>query len=247
MRLQSVDVVFRGASPIRLSAGDTCSFGRHNDANPPDLAISRDQRVSKHAGNVVAFVGGWIVQNTSTYQPVRVIDNQGLNAITLPSVSQNAEELARTATVTWKDARIELSFDALEAIEISVRASFSQSEGVENLRSITTEPVVDVDRDRVYYAALLALCEPRLRSPESMIVPTNAQISDRLLSTGVDPGATGDRVQKSIERARDKFGLPQGLLPDNLLPNVRPLLIEAAIAVGAVSLADLDDLGFDTT
>ena len=70
-----------------------------------------------------------------------------------------------------------------------------------------TLSVIRADPDIGYFRVCVALCEPRLLDPFSESLPTEPEICERLINSGIEPGVNVKKVQRRLEAVRSKLGV----------------------------------------
>ncbi len=243
--MQWLDVESVGQNrTTRLRPGESLSFGRRPlPDSTRQLVLTNDERMSRTAGVIVAAENSWIVQNLSRFVPLRVVDldGSGFHELEPRSAAHPTLERRDSASIAWNHARLELMLTATERIELAVRARFDAAESSTWANTITTVRASDLDKDRLYFVTLLALCEARLRDASEMVLLNDDQVAARLINSGADPGATPKMVERRLARARDRLGLQamRDAAPEIALSSLRHLLVDTAIACGVVTRADL--------
>jgi hypothetical protein len=195
------------AGPIQvpLAAGQAATFGRQVDpgARPedvPHLGLSANPRLHAVAGLVAADASGWTLANRGRWLRLRVTEQGGRNRLEL--------DPGRTARVPYPRARIEVATgDEVVGLDVecTVLAPPGPAAAVPAL-SGSTVGGLGLDREAGYFRAVVALCEPRLRDPQSTEVATIYQIVRTLNRSGREPDpVTAKAVERRLAHVRRKL------------------------------------------
>jgi hypothetical protein len=210
-----VTIVAPGTT-VELAVGEAATFGRRVDVEDrPDeavhLGLTDNPRLHAHAGTVAADEVGWVLTNNGRWLHLRVTEQGGPNRLDL--------DPGRVVRIPYPRCRVEIATgDELLGFDVECPSLLAQS-GDRTARPVTAGSTVGglgLDRDAGYFRALVALCEPRLRDPQSADVATVAQIVRTLNRTGVEPEpVTAKAVERRLAHVRRKLAVG-GLDPDGV-------------------------------
>ncbi|WP_380281795.1 serine/threonine protein kinase [Kitasatospora purpeofusca] len=169
----------RSAPPTRpallhLGPGDTAAFGRGEPGRPPAVPIP-DPGVSRRAGEITAAEDYWRLSNfsaTATYV-VENLEGAGEHVKVAPG--------RLGAPVPFEISRVLLPAHG-EPVAFKVFApqhAYLTGESAAADGEHTVSPFA-LDPTAKYFLVLLALCEPRLRSPSAAAVPGATEVVERL-------------------------------------------------------------------
>jgi hypothetical protein len=220
------------AQKMAFAAGRPLTFGRGAPELAVDLLLS-DPGVSRLAGELAAAGDYWLLSNfsrSSTY----VIDNlEGAGEyIRVPPRRVGAPvpfEISRLTIPTENGGRA-LTVFAPEHVYIDPGSRLSGE---------PTAAAFSLDETARYFQVLVALCEPRLREPTNVAVPTTAEVVARLGAggDGSGPALSDAAVTYHIDYlARHKFRLrarSEGE-PGGRLESKREMLVAIALRFGLV-------------
>ncbi|MFJ9608097.1 serine/threonine protein kinase [Kitasatospora sp. NPDC101176] len=204
-------VVAPGRAPelLRMGPGEAAVFGRGEPGRPAPIPLA-DQGVSRRAGEVTAAEDYWLLSNFSTTATYVVENLEGAGE----HVKVAPGRLG--APVPFEFSRVLLP--ALgEPVSFKVFApqhaylapgpggaapGRSAGGGVEDAGGSEGERTVSpfaLDPTAKYFLVLLALCEPRLRSPSAAAVPGVTDVLARLRALPSCRGLTRSAVNYHID------------------------------------------------
>ncbi|MFJ4833347.1 serine/threonine protein kinase [Streptomyces sp. NPDC088747] len=159
---------------VRLSPGQSAEFGRGEPGAPLPIPL-RDPAVSRCAGQVTAVEDYWRLCNYSA-AATYVVENL-----------EGAGEHIRVAPgrigapVPFEMSRVILPAETPMEFKVFAPQHAYAEPGCDDTPAgePTTSPF-SLNPSSKYFLVLLALCEPRLRSPSSAVVPGVGEILERL-------------------------------------------------------------------
>jgi len=171
-----------------LSPGDRVLVGREAGV---DVRID-DPYVPRWAAEIRAVADFWTLTNLGAELPLVVENPEGGGEFVKVAPGRSGApipfEFARLRFPTARSTTDLLVFAPEHAHEASV----------ERLRGESTRVPFRMDRSAKYFLVLLALCEPRLRDPASLAIPTDREVQDRLRAlpdcADLSPSAVGFHV-----------------------------------------------------
>ncbi|GAA2792572.1 serine/threonine protein kinase [Kitasatospora sp. CM 4170] len=178
---------------LHLGPGESAGFGRGEPGRPAAIPLA-DQGISRRAGEVTAAEDYWRLSNFSpsaTYV-VENLEGAGEHVKVAPG--------RLGAPVPFEFSRVLLP--ALgEPVEFKVFApqhAYLDGESAAGSGELTVSPFA-LDPTSKYFLVLLALCEPRLRSPSAAVVPGATDVVDRLRALPSCRGLTRSAVNYHID------------------------------------------------
>ncbi|MER7708611.1 serine/threonine protein kinase [Kitasatospora sp. NPDC097605] len=178
----------RGAPPTRpsllhLGPGDTAAFGRGEPGRPPAVPIP-DPGVSRRAGEITAAEDYWRLSNFSTTATYVVENLEGAGEHVKVAPGRLGApvpfEISRVLLPAHGEPAAFKVFAPQHAYltcESAASAAAADSVGVDGERTVSP---FALDPTAKYFLVLLALCEPRLRSPSAAVVPGATDVVARL-------------------------------------------------------------------
>lgn len=247
---QPLVTIRHGGEAIDRKPGESVSFGRARTAEDvvardvPHLGLSENPRLHALAGRIDVDDLGWTVTNTGRWLHVRVAEVGTPNRFEVPP--------GRTVRVPYPDCRMEVTTGD-ETVGFDVCCPWlgreprdSRDAAVPLALAGSTVTALGLDRSAGYFRALVALCAPRLRDPQSAEVATEGEIARTLnqLPEEVER-VTVKAVERRLANVRRKVGLvasdPYGGSVAGLeIRDASQQLADLAIRTGAVTAADLD-------
>ncbi|MFF3108340.1 serine/threonine protein kinase [Kitasatospora sp. NPDC057904] len=178
---------------LRMGPGETAVFGRGEPGRAVPIPLS-DQGVSRRAGEITAAEDYWRLSNfsaTATY----VVENL-----------EGAGEHVKVAPGRL-GAPVPFEFSRVLLPALGEPASFKvfapqhaylegESDGTDGERTVSP---FALDPTAKYFLVLLALCEPRLRSPSAATVPGATDVVTRLRALPSCHGLTRSAVNYHID------------------------------------------------
>jgi hypothetical protein len=233
-----------GDQEVGLTAGQSLTFGRGDGDDPGDdpahLALSQNPKLHAQAGRVDVEDSGWLLTNTGRWLHLRVVELGGPNRVDL--------QPGRVVRVPYPHCRVEVTtgdetvgFDAW----CPVLADAGSGDGGAVPLGGSTVAALGLDRGAGYFRALVALCAPRLRDPQTDAVASVGEIVRSLNALPVETErVTAKAVERRLAHVRSKVGLaasdPYGGSAAG--PEVRDAarqLADLVIRTGVVTVADL--------
>lgn len=226
-----------------LRPGDALAFGRRPgaDAPPadePHLALSDNPRLHQRAGLIEVDAAGWVLTNTGRWLHLRVVEVGGPNRLDL--------QPGRVARVPYPRCRVEVTTGD-ETVGFDAACPFLDRTPVagEPVQSGSTVQGLGLDRDAGYFRAVVALCSPRLRDPQSDEVASVGEIVRLLNRSPAEPErVTAKAVERRLAHVRRKLGIgvvdPYGGSAAGLeVRDAARVLADLVLRTGAVTAADL--------
>ena len=165
---------------VSLEPGQRLRFGRGGTGVDVDLRLSGPQ-VSRYAGTIRAVADYWLLTNasTSTY----VVENLegGGEHVKVPPRRVEAPipfELSRLL-IPADGGSYDLHVYAPQHAHLSDTDDAPPGD--------TTQRPFAMEASAKYFRVLVALCEPRLRNPSSVAIPTSDDIARRIACGGGEP------------------------------------------------------------
>lgn len=225
---------------LPLAAGESLTFGRGDGSEPGHLALSENPKLHGQAGRIEVEEGGWLLTNTGRWLQLRVVELGGPNRVDL--------QPGRVVRVPYAHSRVEVTtgdetvgFDAW----CPVLADAGADDGGAVPLGGSTVAALGLDRGAGYFRALVALCAPRLRDPQTDTVASVGEIV-RLLNAlpAETERVTAKAVERRLAHVRSKVGLaandPYGGSAAGLeLRDAARQLADLVIRTGVVTAADL--------
>lgn len=231
-----------------LTVGARLTFGRRGEdgADPTGgdvahLGLSGSSRLHALAGRVEVDERGWLLTNTGRWLYLTASEPGTANRFDLAP--------GRTARVPYATCRVEVTtgdgtvgFDAA-CPWLAAPATGPAPTGP--AMSGTTVDALGLDRNAGYYRALVALCAPRLRDPQSSEVSSEAEIVRLLNQVPVEDGrVTAKAVERRLAHVRRKVGLAAsdtygGSAAGLEIRDAARQLADLVLRTGAVTPADL--------
>ncbi|MEU4118662.1 serine/threonine protein kinase [Kitasatospora sp. NPDC028055] len=184
-----------GAAPalLRMGPGETAVFGRGEPARPVPIPLP-DQGVSRRAGEVVAAEDYWLLSNFSTTATYVVENLEGAGE----HVKVAPGRLG--APVPFELSRVLLpalgepaAFKVFAPQHCYLDGHPADADGEHTVSPFALDPTAK------YFLVLLALCEPRLRSPSAAAVPGVTEVLARLRALPACHGLTRSAVNYHID------------------------------------------------
>ncbi|MER7753225.1 serine/threonine protein kinase [Kitasatospora sp. NPDC097643] len=188
-------VVAPGATPalLRMGPGEAAVFGRGEPGRPVPIPLP-DQGVSRHAGEITAAEDYWRLSNFSpcaTYV-VENLEGAGEHVKVAPG--------RLGAPVPFEFSRVLLpalgepaSFKVFAPQHAYLEGRLGEAGGEHTVSPFALDPTAK------YFLVLLALCEPRLRSPSAAAVPGVTEVVARLRALPSCRGLTRSAVNYHVD------------------------------------------------
>jgi hypothetical protein len=219
---------------VTVLPGEQIDFGR---APGPLQIAEREDRVSRVHGTIHCEAGRWLVSSAGTFSGFVVYDCETPSRLNIPvgagpimvpfawsivSIEvlgdRHVLEVRAPGSPGWESSWASVLDDARKL----ARSAGSHTRPLWETRNIT-------DRDgrvRRWYQALVAMCEPRLRTPPVERIPTDAEIAKRL---GISP--------KTLEKHRERIRVELGFAKYD--DQTRLAAVVLALGQGLVTPKDL--------
>ncbi|MQS17705.1 serine/threonine protein kinase [Streptomyces kaniharaensis] len=178
---------------LRMGPGETAVFGRGEPGRAVAVPLS-DQGVSRRAGEITAAEDYWRLSNfsaTATYV-VENLEGAGEHVKVAPG--------RLGAPVPFEFSRVLLpalgepaSFKVFAPQHAYLEGESAGAEGERTVSPFALDPTAK------YFLVLLALCEPRLRSPSAATVPGATDVVARLRALPSCRGLTRSAVNYHID------------------------------------------------
>lgn len=227
-----------------LRPGDALSFGRAAGpevpaGDEPHLGLSDNPRLHQRAGLVEVDDAGWLLTNTGRWLHVRVVEVGGPNRLDL--------QPGRSVRVPYARCRVEVTTGD-ETVGFTADCPFVDRRTAvgEPALAGSTVPGLGLDRDAGYFRAVVALCAPRLRDPQSDEVASVGEIVHMLNRSPAEPErVTAKAIERRLAHVRRKLGIgaaadPYGGSAAGLeVRDAARVLADLVLRTGAVTAADL--------
>jgi serine/threonine-protein kinase len=230
-----------------LRPGDALAFGRapasaSATGDEPHLGLSANPRLHQRAGLVEVDGAGWVLTNTGRWLHLRVVEVGGPNRLDL--------QPGRAARVPYARCRIEATTGD-ETVGFRADCPFlDRGPGVaEPAQAGSTVQGLGLDREAGYFRALVALCAPRLRNPQSdEVAPVGEIVRVLNRASGEPERVTAKAVERRLAHVRRKLGIGAtdaygGSAAGLEVRDAARLLADLVLRTGAVTAADLAILG----
>lgn len=176
-----------------LEPGQSLTFGRGADGVVVDVAVPLPE-VSRLAGTIHAVGDYWLLTNASSHATY-VVENLegGGEHVKVPPLRIDAPvpfEISRLLLPTGRGAYA-LHVYAPQHSYADPRVAADPT------GDMTVQPFA-LDSTAKYFRVLVALCEPRLRDPSSVVIPTSQQVAIRLARANQDRRVSRSTVDYHI-------------------------------------------------
>lgn len=222
---------------LDLRDGETLTFGRGLTDIDLDLHLSDDERLHRRAGHVTAHTDGWTLDNDGRWLHLQVVS--------LDHPGRDSLAPGERRSIAWRRVRVEVIVGGIDVgFEVLRHGSTDRrSQPAPVSHGALTQHALVVNRAAGYFHALVALCETRLRDPQVVEIPSDAQVALRL-SARRDGGGnvTTKAVQRRLDYVREALGLkaPPGTAGSGSeRRDARQRLVDVAIGTGTVTASDL--------
>jgi hypothetical protein len=225
---------------LGLRPGDALTFGRAAQDDPGHLGLGANPRLHQHAGRIDVDGAGWVLTNAGRWLHLRVVEQGGPNHLDLAP--------GRAVRVPYARCRVEVTtgdetvgFDATCPVLATTPGPAADAAPL----SGSTVGGLGLDREAGYFRALVALCSPRLRDPQSDEVAPVGEIVRLLNASGTEPErVTAKAVERRLAHVRRKLGVgaadPFGGSAAGLeVRDAARVLADLVLRTGAVVAADL--------
>jgi hypothetical protein len=161
---------------IELSPGENATFGRGDPMCPVDMPIP-DPAVSRTAGCIRAVEDHWVISNLSRMNTYVVENPEGAGEFIKVS-PRRADmpvpfEFARLIIPVTQGA-ISFQVFAPQHLYLDLDANGQDRPDQQTVHAFP------LDETAKYFLVLVAMCEPSLRSPSAVAIPTAREIVSRL-------------------------------------------------------------------
>ncbi|MEV7778354.1 serine/threonine protein kinase [Kitasatospora sp. NPDC088351] len=178
---------------LRMGPGEAAVFGRGEPGRPAVIPLA-DQGVSRRAGEVVAAEDYWRLSNFSTSATYVVENLEGAGEHVKVAPGRIG------APVPFEFSRVLLpalgepaAFKVFAPQHAYLEAGSGTGGGERTVSPFALDPTAK------YFLVLLALCEPRLRSPSAAVVPGATDVVARLRALPSCRGLTRSAVNYHID------------------------------------------------
>jgi hypothetical protein len=229
-----------------LRPGDALAFGRSpavGAAPPaaddePHLGLSGNPRLHQRAGLIEVDAAGWVLTNTGRWLHLRVIEHDGPNRLDL--------QPGRAARIPYPRCRVEATTGD-ESVGFDADCPFLDRTAVPGQPALAGSTVqgLGLDRDAGYFRAVVALCAPRLRDPQSDEVASVGEIVRVLNASPAEPErVTAKAVERRLAHVRRKLGIGAtdaygGSAAGLEVRDAARVLADLVLRTGAVTTDDL--------
>lgn len=228
-----------------LRPGDALAFGRSpapdapaGEDDEPHLGLSANPRLHLRAGLIEVDDVGWLLTNTGRWLHLRVVEHGGPNRLDL--------QPGRAARIPYPRCRVEVTTGD-ESVGFDADCPFldrTTAPGEPALAGSTVQGL-GLDRDAGYFRAVVALCAPRLRDPQSDEVATVGEIVRSLNASPAEPErVTAKAVERRLAHVRRKLGIGAsgaygGSAAGLEVRDAARVLADLVLRTGAVTADDL--------
>lgn len=200
--------VLFGASPndpeagrrvIHVAPGETFDFGR--SPGPGQLGAD-DPTLSRTHGIISNYRDHWEATSTGSYVGFVVYDTESADAIEIPAGGGPFTVPYRSALIVIPAGRrYVLSIDSPHEPSYAYRPAQSRTDLERREQNLAEADIVDRRGQPLpWFSALIALCEPRLRTRSgSVTMPSTQEIAQRL-------NMTTEAVTAALDDARTRLG-----------------------------------------
>lgn len=191
-----------GSRRVTVRPGETCPVGRGGSERPVWIKVSDASDLSRVACRISVVEGDvWVVEAVSPSNGIRVQHPGTGSVISVPTGS------VLPMPAYFDDTYVVIHTPTSE-YSLGVQAGTRGDLGgpVHAGANAETEMPLRTDPELGYVRALVVLCEPRLRDPFESAVPTEGQIAERLVASGLDGSCDSKAVMRRLERARSIVG-----------------------------------------
>ena len=237
-----------------LRPGDALAFGRTAEPggtpppgvdDEPHLGLSANARLHHRAGLIEVDAAGWVLTNTGRWLHLRVIEHDGPNRLDL--------QPGRAARIPYPRCRVEVTTGD-ESVGFDADCPFLDRSVAPDQSALAGSTVqgLGLDREAGYFRAVVALCAPRLRDPQSDEIASVGEIVRALNASPAEPErVTAKAVERRLAHVRRKLGIGAadaygGSAAGLEVRDAARLLADLVVRTGAVTaddLAGLDDAG----
>ncbi len=230
------------AATLVLRRGDIATVGRQVEGggptDAPHVGLSANPRLHAHTATVTVDDSGWVLTNAGRWLHIRVVEADGPNRLEVGP--------GRSLRVPYPVCELEIALgDEVARLRASCPLPDAVADGPPPAGSGSTVSGLGLDPGTGYFLALVALCEPRLRDPQSAEVATVGQIVARL--NRLPPPAervTPKAVERRLAHVRAKLGVggvdEHGLSAAGLeVRDAARQVVELVLRTGTVTVADL--------
>ena len=184
-----------------LAPGQAATFGRGAARSPVDIVLP-DAAISRVAGRILAVEDHWLVSNLSA-RSTYVIENPEGGGEFIKVAPRRLE-----MPVPFEFSRVVVpGTDRSTTFYVfAPQHTYADIAAMPDGSADATRTSFPLDETAKYFLILLALCEPRLRTASSPVIPTAPEILDRLRGLPAAAGLTRAAVNFHIGYlARDKL------------------------------------------
>lgn len=240
LTLRPGDVLaFGRATPTAAGDGGTPADGGTSGAqDEAHLGLSDNPRLHQRAGCIEVDGAGWLLTNTGRWLHLRVIELDGPNRLDL--------QPGRLARIPYPRCRVEVTTgDESVGFDASCPSLDRSSVVVEPAQAGSTVQGLGLDRQAGYFRALVALCAPRLRDPQSDEIAAVGEIVRALNRSSAEPErVTAKAVERRLAHVRRKLAIGAadaygGSAAGLEVRDAARVLADLVLRTGAVTAADL--------
>jgi hypothetical protein len=214
-------------------------------ADEPHLGLSDNPRLHQRAGLVEVDGAGWVLTNTGRWLHLRVVEVGGPNRLDL--------QPGRAVRIPYPRCRVEVTTGD-ESVGFDAACPFLDrgTDVIEPALAGSTVQGLGLDHDAGYFRALVALCAPRLRDPQSDEVATVGEIVRLLNRSPAEPErVTAKAVERRLAHVRRKLGIGAtdaygGSAAGLEVRDAARVLADLVLRTGAVTAGDLARLDDDS-
>jgi hypothetical protein len=157
---------------MELAEGAEATFGR-GTARSPVAVVLDNPAISRLAGSIFCCPSHWEISNLSR-NTTYVVDNPDSGGFVKIAPGRIR------APIPFEFSRVSLPTQT-GSVSFLVFAPDHHYESVDTAATgVATLPTFPLDRSAKYFHVLVALCEPQLRDPTSVLIPSVSEIIKRL-------------------------------------------------------------------
>lgn len=181
---------------LSLRSGSEVTFGRDPGAD----VVLADQRVPRLAGRIRAMSDYWLVSNL-TCDHTYIVENPESSGEFIKLVPRRLD-----MPVPFEFARVVIRPGAqpptaglAEFLVFAPQHSYLDTDASTRTGGDPTVAAFSLDESAKYFLVLVALCEPRLRDPSSLVLPNAAEVRARLAGVEHCVGMSAAAINTQID------------------------------------------------
>lgn len=228
----------RPSADADADAGPGAEVEGEDAGEEPHLGLSTNPRLHQRAGLIEVDAAGWVLTNTGRWLHLRVVEQDGPNRLDL--------QPGRAARIPYPRCRVEVTTGD-ESVGFDADCPFldrTTDPGQPALAGSTVQGL-GLDREAGYFRAVVALCAPRLRDPQSDEIASVGQIVRALNASPAErERVTAKAVERRLAHVRRKLGIGAadaygGSAAGLEVRDAARVLADLVLRTGAVTADDL--------